>query len=266
MTRGTRSRTRALLGALVLGVALAATTAAAPAAPELAAGKLDLEVWLRQSGPFHIPPTGDRASVPFRTSELIRGLGRVSVNSTWLLGLGPPACAAGFAKPLTTISQLNVAGKGTISITFAEAARCAPFEEGSGWWQHEPQEFTITAGTGRFAAASGRGTREHLLFGVGGPTEETWTGTLEVPGLEFDLIAPVLHGAKSVRAQTGARSARVTFRVTATDRVDGAVPVSCQPRSGARFTIGRTIVRCGATDSSGNTATAAFAVTVSRRR
>jgi HYR domain len=58
----------------------------------------------------------------------------------------------------------------------------------------------------------------------------------------------------------------VTFKVTATDDVDGAVPVSCQPRSGRRFPLGKPIVRCAATDSSGNTATAGFTVTVKRRR
>jgi hypothetical protein len=123
-------------------------------------------------------------------------------------------------------------------------------------------------GTGRFTAASGRGTREQRSIVPGAPETETWTGTLEVPGLEFDVTAPMLHGAgsKTVRAQRGAKRARVTFKVTSTDGVDGAVPVSCQPRSGRRFPLGKTIVRCAATDSSGNIATAGFTVTVKRRR
>jgi len=69
-----------------------------------------------------------------------------------------------------------------------------------------------------------------------------------------------------VRAPKGAKTARVTFKVTARDGVDSAVPVACQPRSGSRFRIGRTTVRCEATDSSGNTGKAAFTVTVKRRR
>jgi hypothetical protein len=87
-----------------------------------------------------------------------------------------------------------------------------------------------------------------------------------VPGHKFDVTAPKLHGSRSktVRAQNGAKSARVAFKVTATDGVDGAVPVSCRPRSGSRFKIGRTTVRCEATDSSGNTAKAVFTVTVRR--
>ena len=88
-------------------------------------------------------------------------------------------------------------------------------------------------------------------------------------GLTFDLTAPTLNGAapKTVRvAKKGAKNARVTFKVTATDDVDGTLPVSCQPRSGSQFKVGRTTVRCEATDTSGNGAKAAFAVTVKARR
>jgi hypothetical protein len=194
------------------------------------------------------------------------------VTYDWLLGWGPPACPADFAKPLATIGRLSVPWKGeTFFITFAEGAQCVPFEDGWGGFGadlwHDPQEFTITGGTGLFAAASGSGTRERpIVPGPPGPATEVWTGTLEVPGLQFDVTAPKLHGAasKTVRAQNGAKSARVGFKVTATDSVDGAVPVSCQPRSGRRFRLGKTIVRCAATDSSGNTATAGFSVTVKR--
>lgn len=133
--------------------------------------------------------------------------------------------------------------------------------------QNEPQELTITGGTGRFSGASGRGTVQQRSIG-GGTGVETWTGTLEVPGLTFDLTPPRLSGATSrtVRAPKGAKNARVTYKVTATDDVDGSLPVSCQPRSGSRFKVGRTTVRCQATDSSANTAKAAFAITVRKRR
>ena len=67
MRRGTRSRTPALLGTLVLGFTLAAATAAAPAAsePQLAAGKLELRVKLRLvSGPLTLPCTGPLPGSP----------------------------------------------------------------------------------------------------------------------------------------------------------------------------------------------------------
>jgi hypothetical protein len=96
--------------------------------------------------------------------------------------------------------------------------------------------------------------------------DETWTGRLTVPGIHVRL--PELTGAvaKTVRAAKGAKSARVTFKVKAIDDEGGDIPVSCWPRSGSRFPPGKTIVQCAATDASGNTATAAFTVTVKRQR
>ncbi|MFN0153504.1 MAG: HYR domain-containing protein [Gaiella sp.] len=92
----------------------------------------------------------------------------------------------------------------------------------------------------------------------------TWTGTLTVPGLDFDVTPPTLAGAtnKTVRAKKGAKSARVVVGVTAQDDRDGTLPVSCSARSGSRFRIGRTPVTCSSTDGSANTAKATFTVTV----
>ena len=52
---------------------------------------------------------------------------------------------------------------------------------------------------------------------------------------------------------------------TATDVVDPAPTVGCVPASGSRFGIGTTPVQCTARDAIGNTASASFTVTVSRR-
>lgn len=54
----------------------------------------------------------------------------------------------------------------------------------------------------------------------------------------------------------------VTFTVTATDDVDGDVPVSCEPPSGSSFPPGATIVTCRASDSAGNTSEGSFEVMV----
>ncbi len=80
-----------------------------------------------------------------------------------------------------------------------------------------------------------------------------------------DTIPPVLSNvpaAITVEA-TGPSGAMVTYdSPTATDAVDGAVPVTCDPLSGATFPIGTTTVTCAANDAAGNTATASFDVTV----
>jgi hypothetical protein len=69
-------------------------------------------------------------------------------------------------------------------------------------------------------------------------------------------------GAITVEA-TSSGGATVNYTdPTATDDVDGPVPVSCAPASGSQFNIGTTSVDCSATDSSGNTGHASFDVTV----
>jgi hypothetical protein len=98
--------------------------------------------------------------------------------------------------------------------------------------------------------------------------KESWNGTLVVPGFEFDLTPPTISGAtsKTVRAPKGAKRVRVTYKLTATHNTDGVVPVVCDTRSGARFFIGSTVVKCSATDSSANTVNASFRVTVRATR
>ena len=56
--------------------------------------------------------------------------------------------------------------------------------------------------------------------------------------------------------------ALVIFTASATDVVDGTVPVSCVPASGSLFPMGQTTVDCSASDSHGNNANGSFLVTV----
>ena len=132
------------------------------------------------------------------------------------------------------------------------------------------QAFAITGGTGTYAGAAGSGTVTRALGSndAGAAGTETWAGTLTVPGLEFDTTAPTLSGAtsKTVRAKKGAKSARVVFGVTAQDDKDASVAVSCNRRSGSRFPVGKTRVTCTAIDTSANSATVSFAVTVRKAR
>jgi HYR domain len=160
--------------------------------------------------------------------------------------------------------RLTVVGKGEIHVAVAEAAACVSDVVS------QAQTFIVTGGTGSYAGASGSGTLTRSVgpLGAHGRTgTETWTGTLEVLGFDFDVTPPTLSGAtsKTVRAPKGAKRVRVTYKVTATDNADGAVPVSCLPRSGSRFPVGRTVVKCSAMDSSANTGNASFRVTVRRR-
>jgi hypothetical protein len=246
----------------------AAGVAAAAGAPELATGDLALGAELRLNsilGACSPPPGGECAARS--GSGLVPGLGAVTENYEFPVGLGPPWCAVGFGEALASSSRFVVAGKGEIHFALAEGG-CIAQEEPI---YNQTQAYRITGGTGIYAGASGSGTVERKL---GGPTAtgrhgtETWTGTLSVPGLEFDVTAPTLSGArgKTVSAPRRAKTVRVRFTVTASDDVDGTLPVTCRPRSGSRFKLGKTRVTCSATDKSGNTSAAKFIVTVRARR
>jgi hypothetical protein len=255
--------------AVAVGLSLAAAAMAnAPSAPgsRLADGTLNLRGILRVvSTPVECPPGEPPVATEcrMRTGEgVVRGLGSVSETYTWSFGMGLPTCPSNVGKPLTTTGRLVVVGKGEIHFALAQGARCVDQEP----IRNEPQGFTITGGTGTYQGASGSGTVERALSA--GRGTETWTGTLIVAGVEFDVTAPTLSGARSktVRAPKGANRVRVTYRVSARDDVYGVVPASCSPRSGSSFPIGRTVVPCVAQDTSGNTGTAKFLITVTKGR
>jgi|GEM_PF-6801708 len=87
--------------------------------------------------------------------------------------------------------------------------------------------------------------------------------TVTEPPAVTDTTAPVLSLPASITSEaTGASGAAVNFSATATDDIDGSVPVVCSPSAGSIFAIGVTSVTCTATDSKGNTATGSFNVTV----
>ena len=196
----------------------------------------------------------------------VSGLGKVAESYTYFADTDAAGCDPADVRILGTAVRFVVAGKGDIELTTAQAPCTSPLAG----LTPATQAFTITGGTGVYAGASGSGTVSRALAQTdsGAAGSETWAGTLVVPGLEFDVTRPTLSGAvaKTVRARKGAKSMRVTYKVTAKDNVDGAVPASCHPRSGRRFKLGRTRVRCSATDSSGNVAEAAFTITVRPRR
>ncbi|MEV1067061.1 HYR domain-containing protein [Streptomyces sp. NPDC050263] len=78
-----------------------------------------------------------------------------------------------------------------------------------------------------------------------------------------DTTAPVVGVDDRTAEATGPDGAVITYPATATDIVDGVVPVVCKPPSGSTFPLGKTTVTCTATDRAGNTGrdTAEFTVT-----
>lgn len=259
-----------VISLIALFVALAGIAASPVAGVTVATGTLDMNTSLSLvSLPGGCAPVGTATDCAARTIDgPFPGLGRVTGSYGFQSDLGTASCSSGLGRALAYPIRLEVAGKGAIDLAVSEATGCIAFE----LVKTQTQAFTVTGGTGIYAGASGSGTLERALAEPRDDGSrhglETWKGTLSVPNLEFDLIAPKLVGAISRRvvAPRRAKRVRVRFVVTATDDVDGPVPVACRPRSGTRFPIGRTQVRCSATDTSANAATASFRITVRRHR
>lgn len=190
---------------------------------------------------------------------LVPGLGRTTESYTYVVDdTAAQTTAIHFAAAIT------VAGKGEIDVSAATPSPSCPCNSDAVNF-----DFTVTGGTGAFADAEGSGTVFDVLRATGatqGWGLDTWSGTLTVPGYTFDTTRPVISGAvaTTVKAPKAAKRVRVAFKVTAQDPGEGSLPVSCTPHSGSLFKLGRTTVRCTATDANGNTAKASFVVTVKR--
>ncbi len=264
------SRTKGCL-ALAACTTMLAAAAAVPvtlgdAQSSAATGSLALDAVLAMSStpigcPAGSPPGATLCAARTGTGSA-RGLGRVS--ETYTFYVDQAACVPAL-RVLETTVQLDVAGKGKIQIAAERHQDCVPSALSL------TRGFTITGGSGIYAGASGGGTVDHQAHYTpsGGATgHDTWTGTLTVPGLEFDVTPPTLAGIvnKTVRVRKASQRVRVRYKVTALDAVDGAVPVSCKPSSGSRFKVGRTAVNCSSTDRSANNGTARFKVVVKLRR
>jgi len=79
----------------------------------------------------------------------------------------------------------------------------------------------------------------------------------------LDTVGPVLTLPTNITEEAVGPSGNVvTYSASATDAVDGAVPVSCAPASGSMFPIAATTGNCSATDAHGNPANGSFSVTI----
>jgi HYR domain-containing protein len=251
----------------LFGLVGALAAAAVPAASGRETGTLAAHAELRvTSQPASCPPgmPSDVSCAERKGNGVAPGLGQVA--ESYLYPVDQEATECGGAKRvLRTTARLTIVGKGELEVAMDDHPGCFPGEALS-----LSRTYRVTGGTGAYSGASGSGTVAHRVgfTSSGAAGSDTYDGTLDVPGLEFDLKAPVIDGAvnKTVRAPRLAKRVRVAYRVSARDDVDDAVAASCRPPSGSTFKLGRTLVRCSATDSSANTATSTFAITVKRRR
>jgi len=100
----------------------------------------------------------------------------------------------------------------------------------------------------------------------GNSASDSFTVTITRGGSE-DIIPPTLILPEDIIEQmTGVNGAIVNFDVTAVDDIDPDPTVTCTPLSGSQFAIGVTTVKCTAIDSSGNSATDSFTISVTGPR
>jgi len=220
------------------------------------AGTLNLDTRLPATWQTVSCPAGTTGANPhcyaISGQGVVRGLGQTSESYAFVID-DYDSGSSNFHFTAT----VDVPGKGTIDVSGATpspSCTCTPYGVAL--------DFTVTGGTGVFDGAYGSGT---TVFNTS--TDATWSGTLSVPGYTFDTAAPVISGKvpKTVKVRRGAGRARVRYAVSALDPDEGSLPVTCTPRSGSLFKIGRRTVRCEATDANGNTATRRFTVKVERR-
>jgi hypothetical protein len=274
---------RLMLVAVILALAGVAAVSAAPngaragGAPVAETGTLTLHAELSWQGSDAECPAGTPSGIECHPHPggpaLVSGLGEVTQEYLYPVVVDPPdpECkAAGGLNLADYPASLIVKGKGEVHLWVKGIDECL-FGPPSDTVVNNTQSFTVIGGSGAYAGASGSGTVTHVahrLVSGHAAGSDTWGGTLSVPGLDFDVTAPTITGAvdRVVRAPRRAKRARVRFKVTAEDEVDGSLPVACKPRSGSRFRLGKTRVRCSATDRSGNVSTERFTVRVKRRR
>jgi hypothetical protein len=268
-------------GLIVIGLTVLGAAAAAGAAVRQSGDTLQLQAVLRRptaSAPLPnvaCPAGAASTAVCYQLTATgnVRGLGAVSDRYLVMTDDSDPSCVRDSFGP----DSITVAGKGEIDASITVSAACNGL----------PTGFTVTGGSGSYAGATGSGSFTPDLV-IGGHVADdggddntiddddieypwqtdSWAGTITVPGYTFDLAPPKISGsaARTVLLHGNATHTRVTYRVKAVDAVDGPVPVSCAPRPGTVFRLGRTRVVCTATDSSANTARATFIVTIRRTR
>jgi hypothetical protein len=248
---------------VLIALLIALATATASAAGERAAGTLQVRggfdtTWRQVACPAGAPSSSSRCFA-IKGQTVVRGLGKATEAATYVID---DATADPSLFHLT--AGIAVAGKGEIDVSAVSHTPICPCSTSPVAFDYQ-----VTGGTGVYRGAEGSGTVVDTLranSATGGVGNDAWAGSLTVPGYAFDTTPPAIAGAvaKSVKAPAGTKRARVRYEVTAHDAGAGPVTLSCMPRSGSLFRIGRTVVSCTATDASGNPAHARFTITVRR--
>jgi hypothetical protein len=177
---------------------------------------------------------------------------------------------------LNTATALEYVGPASSALGSAAilSARLTDDSGGTPFGGH-PLTFAVAGAATQVATTDAAGVASVAVSGLAlGPhaIEVTFSGSPEAALLGssigatlivVDATPPVLGPLPDITIDaTDADGAVVSFASTATDNVDGAVPVACTPASGDQFPSGTTTVECSAADAAGNSVSATFTVHV----
>jgi Nidogen-like/HYR domain len=170
------------------------------------------------------------------------------------------------ARPVSTVS-VSPAPNPSGSYNGPVTVQITATDEGSG-----VEEIGYMLSGAHADSALVAGEQAVLSLDAEGSTTLTWfardrAGNVEaLQSLEIEITSgPALAGCDDVTALAtpGLGGALVSYEVTASDDVDGSVPVACDPAPGSFFAMGESRpVTCTAADSEGNQATCTFLVQV----
>ncbi|HEX8132885.1 MAG TPA: HYR domain-containing protein, partial [Actinomycetes bacterium] len=201
-----------------------------------------------------------------RLREQLGDRAGAAVSSHNLAVLMPPDAALPLPKPRSrrqAIAELPraiarqwpvIAGRAAvIALTFLLGILFLP--RGSGTQQQAPPASAQAATT-----TTARGT---TTMTAAAATTGTIGGSPVTSPVVADTTPPVLRLPSDLTEEATSRSgAQVRFAASATDEVDGPVPVTCTPASGSIFPPGTTPVACAAIDRAGFAASGGFTVNV----
>ncbi len=163
-----------------------------------------------------------------------------------------PACLSitGSYSPATIFENTPVSF--TAEITPAGLPVTWDFGDGQGGSGANPSHLYPSKGTYTVKASA-----TDPLFGT------TAEQVMQLQVRSFDVTPPVVTvPAPITREATSPQGTAVGYSASATDNVDGPLPVSCAPASGSVFPLGTTDVNCSAKDEAGNVGSASFTITV----
>jgi HYR domain len=173
-------------------------------------------------------------------------------------GIAPPKplsrrqAIAGWSRAMARRWPVIAGRAAVVALTFLLGILFLP--NGSGTPQSPPG--SAQAATTTTAA---RGTSTTTAAGA----TPTTSGSNGAPAVVPDTTPPVLKLPSDLTKEATSRNgAQIRFAASATDDVDGPVPVTCTPASGSTFPLGATPVACVAIDRAGFAASGGFTVNV----